>query len=106
YSRALGEATGGGTTVLAKPAHEGHDHAVPVLVNPHADRELQWRAAAGWTRGRGTLEGFGLGQTDVTAAGPKAFVRAGASYEWNLARFTALQLIADAPVTAVRRNEA
>lgn len=93
-------------TLLPKPAHAGHDHdATPVLVNPHADREAQWRASAGWVRGRGTLEGFGLGQTDMTDAGPETFVRAGVSYEWMLVRFTSLQVIGDIPVTSPRRNE-
>lgn len=111
YSRALEkEAASSSETPLAKVAHEGHDHegnAVPVVVNPHADREVQWRAATGWTRGRSTLEGFGLGQTDMTGnPGPKVYLRAGASWEWTLGRFSALQFIADAPVTAARRNEA
>jgi hypothetical protein len=107
YSHALENAhTNTDTAPLAKVAHAGHDHeATPVLVNPHADREVQWRAAAGWMPGRGTLEGFGLGQTDVTATGPKTFVRAGASWEWTLARFTSLQMIGDVPVTTVRRSE-
>lgn len=78
-----------------------------MLVNPHADREVQWRAALGWTRGRSTLEGFGLGQADMTGnGGPGVYVRTGSSWEWTLGRFSALQLIADVPVTAARRNEA
>jgi hypothetical protein len=80
----------------------------PVLVNPHADREAQTRAAVGWTRGRGTAEAFALGQADVTALGsrgPTSYLRAGASYAWSLGRFTALNVIVDAPVTAARRNE-
>src|SRR5690606_31780561 len=95
---------------LAKPArtaHAGHDHGTPVFVNPHADREAQARVAVGWTRGRGTLEGFGLAQHDLTGPedGARTYARAGASYEWTLVRFTSLQVIADVPVTAARRNE-
>ncbi|HEX2612590.1 MAG TPA: hypothetical protein VHO02_03240 [Fibrobacteria bacterium] len=97
---------------LAKVAHEGHEHgesatATPVIVNPHADREIQWRAATGWTRGRSTLEGFTLAQHDVTGeAGPDFYLRAGASWEWAIGNMSALQLIGDLPVTAARRNEA
>jgi hypothetical protein len=96
---------------LAKVAHNGVDHgdgtSTPVIVNPHADREVQWRAASGWTRGRSTLEGFALAQHDVTGeAGPDFYLRAGASWEWMLGHMSALQLIADVPVTAARRNEA
>lgn len=92
---------------VAKAAHAGHDHGTPVLVNPHADRELQGRLAVGWTRGRGTLEGFGLAQQDLTNPddGAKTYARAGASYEWSVVGFTRLQLIVDVPVTAARRNE-
>jgi hypothetical protein len=100
--------TAGASARLAKTLHEGHEHegvTSPVLVNPHADREAQYRAAAGWTRGRGTAEVFALGQADVTANGPTSYVRAGASYAWSLGRFTALNVIADAPVTSARRNE-
>jgi hypothetical protein len=95
---------------LAKVAHEGHDdegHAVPLVVNPHADREVQWRAAAGRMRGRSMLEGFTLAQHDVTGeAGPDFYLRAGASWEWAIGHMSALQLIGDLPVTAARRNEA
>ena len=116
YSHALEAHAHGADTIaasprLAKKLHEGHEHegvTSPVLVNPHANREVQARVAVGWTRGRGTVEGFTLGQTDVTALksrGPTSYLRAGASYEWSFARFTALQFIADAPVTAARRNE-
>lgn len=93
---------------LAKAAHEGHDHGAgvtSVLVNPHADREAQWRVAMGWMLGRATLEGFSIGQYDATDAGTGIYARAGASFEWSLARFTAVQLIADAPVTSTRRND-
>jgi hypothetical protein len=113
YSHALeahahGADTAGASARLAKTMHEGHEHegvTSPVLVNPHADREAQYRAAAGWTRGRGTAEVFTLGQVDVTANGPTSYLRAGASYAWSLGRFTALSVIADAPVTSARRNE-
>lgn len=95
---------------LAKVAHEGHDsagNAVPTLVNPHADREIQWRVAAGWTRGRSTLEGFTLAQHDVTGEpGPDFYLRAGASWEWAIGHAASLQLIGDLPVTSARRNEA
>lgn len=98
---------------VAKVTHEGHEHedgsTTPVLVNPHADREIQWRAATGWTRGRSTLEGFTLAQHDITgeesASGSGFYLRTGASWEWALGRVSALQLIADVPVTAARRNE-
>jgi hypothetical protein len=99
----------GASARLAKSLHEGHEHGgvtSPVLVNPHADREAQVRASAGWTRGRGTAEVFTFGQVDVTAGGPTSYLRAGASYAWSLGRFTALHVIADVPVTAARRNEA
>src|SRR5690606_22978162 len=88
-------------------AHAGHDHGTPVLVNPYADRELQGRLAIGCTRGRGTREGFGPAQHDLTRpdAGPKTYDRLGASYARSVVRFTSLQLIVDAPVTAARRNE-
>jgi|GEM_PF-4970662 len=95
-------------TAAAKVAHAGHDHgdgATPVLVNPHADREAQWRLAAGWMRGRATIEGFTIGQYDASDAATGTYARAGASLEWSLARYTAVQLIADAPVTSNRRNE-
>lgn len=97
------------TAPLARTAHEGHDHgdgtATPVLVNPHADREAQARVALGWGRGRGTLEAFALSQTDLTSAASGTYGRAGASYEWVLTGFTAVQLTADAPVTTARRND-
>lgn len=110
-SRAIGSRSSGGSPALAKAAHAGHDHGdaggEPVLVNPHADREIQWRAAAGWTRGRSSLEGFALAQHDVTGdPGPDLFLRAGASWEWTVGRFSAVQFIADFPVTSARRNEA
>jgi len=98
-----------GLSKATKAMHEGHEHddgtTTPVLVNPHADREAQYRVALGWTRGRGTLEGFSLGQFDVTDGSPEAYARAGASYAWSLGRFTAVSLMADAPITAARRNE-
>ncbi len=92
---------------VSKIAHAGHDHGTPVLVNPHADREAQARVAVGWTRGRGTLEGFGLAQYDLTdvAGDARTYARAGASYEWAVWGFTRVQVIADVPVTAARRNE-
>jgi hypothetical protein len=93
--------------VSAKIAHEGHDHgAALVLVNPHADREIQARVALGLIRGRATLEGFGLTQTDVSSTGPETYARVGALYEWSLVSFTSLQVLGDLPVTAARRNEA
>jgi len=99
--------TGTSLSKVGKTAHAGHDHgATPVLVNPHADRELQGRLAVGWIKGRGTFEGYGLSQTDLTSSGPETYARAGVSYEWSLMRFTALQIIGDLPVTAARRNEA
>lgn len=109
-SRAIGADRDEEEGSLAKVAHEGHDstgNAVPTLVNPHADREIQWRAAAGWVRGRSTLEGFTLARHDVTGgAGPDFYLRAGASWEWALGHASGLQLIADLPVTSARRNEA
>jgi hypothetical protein len=92
-------------TPLFKAAHAGHDHETPVLVNPHADRELQTRAAIGWSRGRGIVEAFGLTQTDITSDKTGTYARAGGSYEWTIARFTALQFFGDLPVTTTRRNE-
>jgi hypothetical protein len=81
--------------------------AVPTRVNPHADREIQWRAAAGWMRGRSTLEGFTLARHDVTGEpGPDFYLRAGASWEWALGHMSSLQLIADLPVTSARHSEA
>jgi hypothetical protein len=109
---AASDTTGGTASMmpssLAKAAHAGHDHGAgvtPVLVNPHADREAQWRVAAGWVRGPATLEGFTIGQFDATHAHTGTYARAGASLEWTLAHFTAVQLIADAPVTSTRRND-
>ncbi len=115
-SQALGEYRSGTATALAKAAkvakvaHAGHDHGdgtpSPVLVNPHADREIQWRAVAGWTRGRSTLEGFSLAQHDISGEpGPGFYLRAGASWERAFGRMSALQFIADFPVTHARRNE-
>ena len=90
---------------LAKTAHEGHDHgAAPVLVNPHGDRELQGRLAAGRVFGKATVEAFALGRSDLTD-GARLYLRAGASWERRLGRFSAVRLIADAPATAARRNE-
>lgn len=101
---------GEGAEPLAKAAHAGHDHGpegTPVLVNPHSDREAQGRVAIGWTRGRGTVEGFGLAQYDLLDPddGARTYARAGLSWEWALMRFTSLQVIADIPVTSARRNE-
>lgn len=93
---------------LAKSMHEGHEHEgveSPVLVNPHADREAQARAAVGWIQGRGTTEAYAFGQVDATDSGPTTYLRAGASYAWALGRFTALNVSVDAPLTAARRNE-
>jgi hypothetical protein len=112
-SHGASDSSGGSASVapsaaLAKAAHEGHDHegqATPVLVNPHADREAQWRAAVGWVRGRFTLEGFTIGQYDATAAATGTYARAGASLERAFGRYAAIQVIADAPVTSARRND-
>jgi hypothetical protein len=96
------------STGFAKLAHGGEDHGstgeAAVLVNPHADREVQARLGVGWMHGRGTLEGFTLAQTDLTAAHTGTYARVGSSYEWKLGRFTALQVIGDLPVTSTRRN--
>lgn len=109
YGHASPVAAPAAHTALARVAHEGHDHgegaSTPVLVNPHADREAQGRMAVGWVKGRGTLEAFALSQTDLTSAAGGTYARAGASYEWSLARFTAVQFIGDVPVTSARRNE-
>jgi hypothetical protein len=96
---------------LSKVAHNGVDHgaavATPLLVNPHGDREVHWRAAVGYRpRERWTLEGFALGTADITESDAVYFTRAGVSCEWSLTSAVGLQVVADAPVTAARRSEA
>jgi hypothetical protein len=94
----------------AKSAHSGVDHGDGggVLVNPHGDRELQWRAGLARLFGRSTAEAFALGQTDVSdgAAHAVHYVRAGASFEYTLTRALGLQILAHAPVTSARRSDA
>jgi hypothetical protein len=114
YSHALeGHDHGGNDTTaasarLAKRMHEGHDHGPesvesPVLVNPHADREVHLRAALGRVRGNSTVELFAFGQVDATH--PESYLRMGVSWERSLGRFSSVQFIADAPLTAARRND-
>jgi hypothetical protein len=118
YSQALekrvhSEDESGGAHVasLAKRSHNGVDHGAPeetpVFVNPHGDREIHGRAGLGWRLNEGwTLEGFGLGQADVSEPDPVYYARLGVSAEWVLTSALALQALADAPVTAARRSEA
>ena len=96
---------------LAKTAHNGVDHGTgqvaPSFVNPHGDREAQWRAGVGrMFMHRWMLEAFALGQADMSVSNLVFYTRAGASAEWMLTPAVALQVIADAPVTAARRSEA
>lgn len=96
---------------LAKSAHNGVDHntglAVPQYVNPHGDREAQWRLGVGrMFMHRWMVEAFTLGAADVTEPNTVFYARAGASAEWMLTSSFGLQVMADAPVTAARRSEA
>jgi len=95
-------------STLAKAAHADHGAAAePLLVNPHGDREVQWRAALGYRpRARWIVEGFGLGTVDISESTPEYYVRAGVSSEWSLTEALGLQVIADAPVTSARRSDA
>jgi hypothetical protein len=109
YSQAL-EPRGHGEEegVLVKVAqvtHNGEDHgAAPVLVNPHGDREIHWRAGLARILGRSTVEGFALGQTDLSD-GARQYVRAGLGWDHALGGGLGLRLTADAPVSAARRAE-
>jgi len=113
FSQAVGgddDAAADTGAALAKVAHEGHEHAAaaaePVLVNPHGDREIHWRAGVGarpledWT-----FEAFGLGQADRTVPATAYYARAGVSAEWAATSAVSLQGVFDAPVTAARRSE-
>jgi hypothetical protein len=100
-----------GVAPLAKAAHNGVDHgsgeAAPLFVNPHGDREAQWRLGVGRALARRwMLEAFALGQADLTGSNAVFYTRAGASAEWMATSSVGLQFIADAPVTAARRSEA
>jgi hypothetical protein len=72
FSRALEaeDASGTDTVPLAKVAHNGVDHGAangaPVYVNPHGDREIQWRFGVTRLLGPSMVEAFALGQMDVS----------------------------------------
>lgn len=94
---------------LAKTAHNGVDHGDGTLpvVNPHGDRELQWRAGLTRLFARSAAETFLTGQADVSygISHPMYYARAGLSWEYRVApRFTA-QLTGDVPLTTQRRSE-
>ncbi len=88
--------------------HAGHSHgenAGPVLVNPHGDREIHLRTAVGHGLARTVVEGYVMGQIDVSDSGPVGYLRAGLGWERPLSRAATLRLQGDVPVTPNRRAD-
>ena len=99
------------SAALSKTAHNGVDHgagAAPVYVNPHGDREIQWRLGLSRVWNRSTAEVFALGQSDISEGISHAeyYARAGLSWDLALTHILGLQTLAHVPVTSARRSEA